>query len=606
MSFPRAIIAASTLVALSSGGCVKKTLSTSENFVSQDGSTVIFSLSQNELEMGRLRICKTAYGMHFGQAETDTRTTENATLRRCRELNAKIRRESQPSFDNVSVDRSDVTEPIGKVDDFSSIKDVPKEGEAAEIQGGGVAPATSASAEDIQVKLETRVVRDEVHSFFSGTHLTPRCWYRFDRNPAKPNEGPDFLGSEGRARTLLNAKRLTRYSISSADVVKSILADEKLRNLKFNIRSEEVLQAAQYNANLTSIQGNQFYTWLVGFAGAGALKLTADQLASIGSALRGGTTEGFYEAGRILTTAIALSRNEKPNPETSRALLTRILGQKKAFISGINDEIEQFVSDNSFLKGWKEGVSLPEDAVASNPQKIEHLNFLRRTLKNETKNIETWQRRLEDFDEQLLRSDQKTARSAGDDVSRVVASSGDDVLRNLQRSGAFDTVSHWTGKWLSRGYRMCNGMIGLGVCLAIVGTGIKKGTEFAIDKYTLLGFKAPTAADMDQDDLQMAANMFSSSKFNVELTRQEIELLAATDQEYSTKPKILDFGGRHSNRRNLGFIPILGDSPKSGSVCPTPIVAAEIVGLEEPDGKKFQLLRAAMKELGMTYIDAEP
>jgi hypothetical protein len=144
--------------------------------------------------------------------------------------------------------------------------------------------------------------------------------------------------------------------------------------------------------------------------------------------------------------------------------------------------------------------------------------------------------------------------------------------------------------------------------MAAVTFGVQRATQFALDKYTILSYSRPTAADMEVEDLEMAANMFSSSKFNVEVNRNEIELLAAINTEASESR--LPFGiplqgwnNRALNRRNLGFIPILGDSPKSGIVCPTPAVAAQIAGLEEPDGRKFQLLKDAMTKAGMTYIE---
>jgi hypothetical protein len=180
---------------------------------------------------------------------------------------------------------------------------------------------------------------------------------------------------------------------------------------------------------------------------------------------------------------------------------------------------------------------------------------------------------------------------------------------NFPKTAAFDNISHFVGTSLSRLYRHCDGLIGMGICIGIAGTTLTAATQFAVDKYTVLGFKAPTAEDMSVEDLEMAANMFSSSKFNIELSREEIELLAATNDTYSERPKsflsaMTGSTSTNSGNKNLGFIPIIGDSPGSGVVCPTPFVAAQIVGLQEPSGTKFQLLRDAMKKAGMSYLES--
>lgn len=575
-----------TLALVSQPSCIKKTLATSKNFVSQDGNTVIFSLSQNELEMGRFRLCKTPYGLNFGQDDAERRPLETEDFKRCKELNRQIARQSQPQFASVNVDASAVTpSETAVIDDFSEIKAPPKPEEATEVQGGEAAPPPSApSGQDVKVTLETKVVRDEVHSFFSGSHLTPRCWYRFDRQGS--GASADFISTDGRVRTLLNSKRLTRYSVSSANIVKSILADDTLRKMHLNVRSEEVLQAAEYNKNLKNVQGNQIYSILVGMAGATAINIPAAQLARLGALLRQGTAAANYEAGKILIEAKARQTGQQlQSPGRVKEKLEALIGRKQAFVDKIKKELADFKSSNGELLDPEKAADGALDA-AQEGAKFQN-TYLQATLNLEEKQLNAWHARL------MSGADNGTATAA----------------KTIDPSW-LDNLSHQFGTWLSRGQRMCRtNLMWTGACMGAVSIALGQGTQFAIDKYTVLGFRNPTAADMEVSDLEMAANMFSSTKFNVELSRQDIELLAATNSDYSQSSTpfgipLPQWGNRQVNRKNLGFIPILGDSPKSGIVCPVPAVAALIVGLEEPDGKKFQLLKKAMTEAGMTYIDS--
>lgn len=584
-----------SVVALLAGGCVKKTMATTNNFVTKDGETVIFSLSQNELEMGRFRLCMTPYGLYFGQDDTENRRVQTKQFADCQRINREIALASQPNFESISVDRAAAEATPGQIDDFSTIKEAPKPGEAKEIQGSSAAPQAPGNADDVKVTLSMREVRGEVHSFFTGSHLTPRCWYRFDKQPMsesgnKSNTGllqPDFLSSTGRTRTLLNSKRLTRYSISSANIVKSILADDRLRNMKFNVRSEEVLQAMEYNKNLENIQGNKFYTWLVGVAGAGALKLTAPQLSSISALLRSGTTTAYYEIGRIIADAAVQFNIGNKDGKWSENTLQKILASKTGFINTVKAELDEFKNRNPDLAGYDPAKGTPPDASNDLKHKMWRVGFLQSTI---------------DREEQFL--EQLKARATSLNFSPK------DIPAEYRTTSAFQKVSHFIGTGLSRLYRHCEGnVIGMVACLTIAGAALTQTTQFAIDKYTLLGFRSPTAEEMTVEDLEMAANMFSSSKFNIELSREEIELLAATNDVYSEKPRsflsaMTGETGARSGNKSLGFIPIIGDNPGSGVVCPTPFVAAQIAGLPEPSGTKFQLLKDAMKKAGTSYLES--
>jgi hypothetical protein len=560
-------------------------MATSENFVTKNGDTVIFSLSQNELEMGRFRLCKTPYGLNFGQDDAATMPARTPEFEACKRLNQQIARDSQPKFESVTVDSSSANNTPAEVEDFSTISTAPEPTENTEIQGSAAAPQAPSSGEEVKVTLESRVVRDEVHSFFSGSHLTPRCWYRFDRKSSTIS--PDFLTSDGRKRTMLDSKRLTRYSISSASIVKSILADDKLRNMQFNVRSAEVLQAIDYNKNLQSVQSNQLYSWFIGFAGAGALKLTADQLASVGSLLRSGSSTAHLEIGKILADVSVRFRQGNATSTWAAEALQKMIGSKTAFIKNISTELKDLTETNKAMFGdWIPGKGIADDISADVKHRMWRANFLHKTMKSEEQFLEVLKKRAAS----TLSSDQLN-----------------NALTAVRRSGFLDEISHFVGKSVSRAYRHCSSPIGMGVCIAIATTTLQKATQFAVDRYTVLGYRPPTAVDMSVEDLEMAANMFSSSKFNIELSKQEIELLAATSDDYSNRPSgfAVPFARTQASSKNLGFIPILGDSPKSGIVCPIPAVAAEIVRLEEPDGKKFQLLKDAMTKAGMTYLETD-
>jgi hypothetical protein len=259
-----AILSASASVALLNG-CKLQSKSETSNLVGMDGDKakgMIFSISQDEAEVGMYRLCRGPEGQAY------------AGYTECLAVIKKYEQSNMPSFENAPAP----TAATSNATLLTAESETPpqQEQQPVSLQLATESSATTSTSSglflegeggstSVKVDIQEKVVEEVEDPLFTGNHTTPRCWYRYNIE----EQFPDLFTRQGRSATFAKSIQLTTYSLKSSDIIQAMKADTNLKKIVLNIKDRDLMVAEKYNERLKGLTSNALWTMFNTTLGAG-------------------------------------------------------------------------------------------------------------------------------------------------------------------------------------------------------------------------------------------------------------------------------------------------------------------------------------------------
>jgi hypothetical protein len=302
-----AILSATASVALLNG-CKLQSKSETSNLIGMDGGKakgMIFSISQDEAEVGMYRLCRGPEGEAYaGYAE-------------CLSVIKKYEQSNMPSFEAAPA----TTAATSSATLLTAESETPAQQEqqpvSLQLASDSSAKTSSSSgmflegepgSTSVKVELEKKVVEEVEDPLFTGNHTTPRCWYRYNIE----EQFPDLFTRQGRSATFAKSVQLTTYSLKSSDIIQAMKADTNLKKIVLNIKDRDLMVAEKYNERLEAFTSNALWTMANTVLAAGLGQLDIEPIKKALTNIGNGTQNAAQNIKEILLRQAKNSNNYNP------------------------------------------------------------------------------------------------------------------------------------------------------------------------------------------------------------------------------------------------------------------------------------------------------